>query len=48
MVEDPAMVKAIRIAFRDAGVTVEHGRDGHDDDDVLLVDGWMVRPIDET
>ena len=48
-VSDPGMIDAIIIAFYEAGVLLEHGAgevegDG-DDADVLVADGWRVRPV---
>ena len=43
-VSDPAMISAIQIAFREAGVVLEHGAAGIEDDDVQTVDSWTVRP----
>ena len=45
MVFDPAMISAIQIAFREAGVLVEHAPDDIDDAGAHVVDGWTVRPI---
>jgi hypothetical protein len=45
-VSDPGMIDAIIIAFYEAGVLLEHGqRDSEDDADVVVVDGWIVRPV---
>jgi hypothetical protein len=47
VVGDPGMIKAIQIAFADAAVVLEHGQDDSEDADdvVLVVDGWVARPV---
>jgi len=48
MVSDPAMIDAIVIAFYEAGVLIEPGPGDIEDDDagdVVVVDGWRVRPV---
>ena len=45
LVSDPAMISAIQIAFREAGVVLEYEPDDIDGDGVQVVDGWLVRPI---
>ena len=48
-VTDPAVIKAIRKAFRGAGVLIEYAPVSIDDvgAGATLIDGWRVRPLDE-
>ena len=50
VVTDPAMISAIQIAFREAGVVLEHEPDNFDNDTfgVSLPGGWMVGTVGET